>query len=147
MVFTLVFALSGFFFVKSVFNEGSEVDVDIKRSEKDVPEIKPAKVTLAVPATNSEYEITLDNQSSVLDLLEQLRSQQGFTFEKVAYISGTELKTVNNLPVNDAVVWVVRVHDDTGASKVINKIEDYKLVDGAKYSVISKATVFTDTSD
>jgi len=95
-------------FVRSAI-KSQNVDVGT-RKEKQGFVVKPVKVKLNVIKDGSvifEYQASLQNDDSLLDMFEYLRNKQGFIYEKIAYIYGTEIDNINNLKAPDGLKWRV----------------------------------------
>ena len=102
----IIILISGFFYVRSILKV-DRVDVEDKKSTKAVEEIKPADVTLVVEneGSSKKYETRLRNVDSVSDLLEDLRENQDFTYEKTYYSYGNVLDIVNGVRPPEGYRW------------------------------------------
>ncbi len=100
--------VAGFFYVRSVVGENT-ANVEKKENTSAGVEVKPAKIVLKVYYNGSvkEYKAYMQNVDTVLDLLEELRSNQGFWYEKIAYTYGTELDEINHVEAPQGYKWKI----------------------------------------
>ena len=108
-IYYFLFLLLVFIVVLFVRSAIKSEDVDVgTRKEKKGFVVKPVKVKLNIIKSEStifEYSVELQNDDTVIDLLEYLRSHSGFTYEKIAYIYGTEIDNVNNFRSPEGFKW------------------------------------------
>lgn len=125
-----IFLVLGALFVRSVLKT-DDVKIEKKTPEKPAVEIKPVKVTLQINSAGvfTEYNVRLENVDTVLDLLEDLRSNQGFKYEKTAYVYGTELDSINGVAAAPSHKWRVFLDD----VDITYEIADKNLEDGKIY--------------
>ena len=108
-IYYFLFLLLIFIIVLFVRSAIKSEDVDVgTRKEKKGFVVKPVKVKLNIIKSEStifEYSVELQNDDTVIDLLEYLRNHNGFTYEKIAYIYGTEIDNVNNFRAPEGFKW------------------------------------------
>jgi len=128
----IVFLIFGVFYVRSIVKSAS-VDVSQKSVEKKAPEVKEANVTLIVQngTQTTEYKHRGKSADSVIDLFEELRSDQNFTYQTVEYTYGTELESVNGVKAAPNQKW--KLFD--GNIDITNSIHDVKLLDNKVYTL------------
>ena len=105
-----------------------------EEEKKKAVEIHPAGVSLKVYTQDKpeeEYKINMHNVDTVLDLFERLRNKQGFYYEKIAYIYGTEIDYVSEIKAPDGFSW--RVFNK--GEDITFKIHELNLEDGEIYEV------------
>ena len=106
------------------------IQVREKSSSKKVMEVKPAKVTLRLE--NGEfYTKRMENTDSVLDLMESLRDDTDFIFEKTAYIYDTEIEHVNHMYPEEGEYWSVLLE----GVDITARIGDTYLINGLVYDL------------
>ncbi len=105
-IFTL---LGGYLFVNDAL-KGNEVEIKSdKTDEKHEPQEKPVDVTFVLDngKTVKQYSRNVQNNETVLDLIDLLRAESEISYSKTAYTYGTEIATVNNLQANENYKWRV----------------------------------------
>ncbi len=130
----IVFLILSYIYIKSVLKQSLVPVQDTPREEKKVIDVKDVNVTLKVDndSTLLTYRVTLKNTDSLYDMLERLRNKDAFTYEKIAYVYGTELDFINGEKAPDDYKW--KLYD--GAKDVTFFAADINLVDGSTYSLI-----------
>lgn len=135
---TIIFAIFSYFFVKSALEDGEVKVLDQPEKEKAL-EIKPVKVTLTVLDPNTggkrEYKKRMQNNNSVLELLEKLREEDEFIYEKIAYTYGTEVDNINGIKAPEGYRWEVNYFAENLeiTSNITFEIDDNYLIDKGKY--------------
>jgi len=104
----IAFVVFSFFYVKSVLKAG-KIDISTKEEQKVVADVKPAKVTFNVEnfGNVTSYSARLQNTDTVSDLLNYLRKNNNFTYNKVAYIDGFEITDVNGVAPQPNYKWSI----------------------------------------
>ncbi|MFC1700425.1 hypothetical protein ACFLZ4_02155 [Patescibacteria group bacterium] len=123
----VVFLISSFFYVKSVLKEGDlrDYDDEVEKAQKE----HPVDVTLVVSGIS--YSVRLESGDTVLDLLEDLRGDDKFYYEKTDYTYGTELDTVDGVKPSSGYKWKVF----KGEEDITYTIGDVYLTDKATYTI------------
>lgn len=116
----VVFALLYFAFF-SIANDVIEEDAEkIKEaSEEELVEVKPADILVTIDngTTTITYDIRMENQNSLWDVLEELREEYGLTYEILFTTGFTQISEINETETSEGYVW--NVYDEQ------TKIEDF----------------------
>jgi len=118
----------GFSYINYVLNR-TEIK-EIKKEKKSAVEVKPVKVLLNFQGKES-FTARLQNIDTVGDLLNQLREEKKFTFERIRYTYGTEISNVNRVSTPIDYVW--KVYFD--GQDITKDIDNIKLVDEGIYEL------------
>lgn len=116
-------------FVKSALDT-KEVKRETWSDNENAFEVKPVVVYLKLP-NGTQYRVRLENKDSVTNLLEYLRNNNNFWYEKTAYTYGTELENINGQKAKDGFRWAVFYN----GVDITFKIESLKLENGAVYEI------------
>ena len=130
----VIFLIIGYVYIKNVLKQSLVPIQDTLREEKKSIDVKEAIVTLKVDngSTLITYRATLKNTDSIYDMLERLRNKDTFTYEKVAYVYGTELDFINGEKAPQNYKW--KLYD---ANKDVTfTASDINLIDGNIYNLI-----------
>ena len=130
----VVFLITSYVYIKNVLKQSLVPIQDTPKEEKKSIDVKEAAVTLKVDNGNTllMYRTTLKNTDSIYDMLERLRNKDTFTYEKVAYVYGTELDFINGEKAPQNYKW--KLYD---ANKDITfTASDINLIDGNIYNLI-----------
>jgi len=128
----LILILITVLFVRSAIKSDS-VDVGTRKEKKEFV-VKPVKVKLNIVKDNLiifDYPVSLQNDDSILDMLEYLRNHKGFTYEKFAYIYGTEIDSINNIKAPIGFKW----HLLNNSKNITFEIGNINLIDGEVYEI------------
>lgn len=108
---SLILFIVGFLFIRySILQDSLEISVNDKPETEEVFEIKPTVIFVVIEnenGTTTEYRKRLQNTDSVEKLLEILRIEDDFTFEKIAYSYGTEIDNINGVLAPEGYNWRV----------------------------------------
>ena len=123
----VILLIFSFFYVKSVLKEGDlrEYDNEVEKVEKE----HPVNVTLVVG--DRKYLVDLESGDTVLDLLEDLRGDDKFYYEKTDYTYGTELDSVNGVKPTLGYKWKL-YKDDEDITYIMG---DIFLTDDTTYTI------------
>lgn len=105
-VLTLV---GGYLFVNDAL-KGNEIEIETENSdEKHEPQEKPVNITFILDngKTVKQFSREVQNNETVLDLIDLLRAEGEFTYSKIAYTYGTEISDVNEIEANENYKWRV----------------------------------------
>lgn len=109
---------------------------DNKNEDKDVIKVKPVNMTLIVSTEDYKQQYTqkMFNTDSIEDFLNTLRAEKGFTYEKYAYIYGTELDNINDIAAPEGYKWTLfsRGEDityDIGQMNLVAGDDEYKTLE------------------
>ncbi|KKS21352.1 MAG: hypothetical protein UU80_C0030G0004 [candidate division WWE3 bacterium GW2011_GWA1_41_8] len=107
--------------------------MDQKEEPKRVLEVKPVKVKLTIEQTggSKEYSVELQNIDTVLDLLEEVREDQGFIYEKTAYTYGTIIDGIEGIKAPEGYMW--RIFENN--IDITENVSNESLNDGFFYSI------------
>ena len=123
----IIFLVFSFFYVRSVMKEGDLRDYD----ETVDKAIKEVAVDVILVVGNESYSVKLESRDTVLDLLEDLRGDDKFHYEKTDYTYGTELDSVNGVKPSPGYKWkVFRGNED-----ITHTIGDIYLTDDTTYTI------------
>lgn len=77
--------------------------------DKEVETIKPVRVTLLIETQSykQQYVKRVFSNNSIQDVLKTLRAEEGFSFEKIGYIYGTELDYINGIKAPEGFRWAL----------------------------------------
>ena len=127
----IIFISLVYFYVDSILKSDSISTTDKEPEENTAIEIKPVDVVLKIesPQLNKEYSLKKTNTDSVLDLLNILRSEKEFTYEKTAYIDRIEIDRVNDIYPPEGYKWKVFLKDED----ITQIIADKYLEDNSTY--------------
>ncbi|OGC57293.1 hypothetical protein A3H26_03360 [candidate division WWE3 bacterium RIFCSPLOWO2_12_FULL_36_10] len=131
-LFFLILILITVLFVRSAI-KSDNVDVGTRKEKKEFV-VKPVKVKLNIVKDNLiiyDYPVSLQNDDSILDMLEYLRNHKGFTYEKFAYIYGTEIDNINNIKAPIGFKW----HLLNNGKDITFEIGDTNLIDVEVYEI------------
>ena len=118
-------------YVHKVLKTGT-VTVTQQSKKQEVPEVKPAKVTLSVeiPGISSKtYQLRKNTTDSVLDLLNSLRKETDFRYQKTAYIDHMEIDFVNGIYPASNQKWALFYNNED----ITQSFQDVYLKDEAGY--------------
>jgi hypothetical protein len=122
-------------FVNASLKE-KEVKVVDKQPAPKVKEIHPAKITLNIVVddhTITTYTARLETKDTIGELLEYLRKNDNFTYEKVAYVHGTEIDDINGIKASENQIWTIRMA--TSGEDITFKKENVFLEDKQIYTI------------
>ncbi|OGC46725.1 hypothetical protein A3F07_03740 [candidate division WWE3 bacterium RIFCSPHIGHO2_12_FULL_38_15] len=128
----LLSLIFGIYFVQNALKINKVPTGEIEK--KKVVEVHPAQVTLkvlSVDGTEKTYKVKMKNIDTVLDLFEDLRNKQSFYYEKIAYIYGTEINSVNGINAPESFKWHIYTNDED----ITFKVNEFKLEDNAVYEL------------
>lgn len=116
----LLFLLLSFFYVKQILKE-DEVYLYEEKEERDVPDKFLVNVTFKYSdgKKTTEFKKERTNFDSVEELLRDLRSKDGLTYEKNNYTYGTEILSVFGITPQDGYKWAVYFN----GKDITNKVE------------------------
>ncbi len=129
----IVFLVFSYIYIKNVLKQSLVPVQDTPKEEKKAIDVKDANVILKVDNGNTlrTYHVTLKNTDSLYDLLERLRNKDTFTYEKIAYVYGTELDFINGEKAPEGYKW--KLYDS--GKDVTYSASKINLVDGNTYSL------------
>ncbi len=112
-IFYISLLFLGYFYVRDIIGR-EELKVGVIDDQKESIEIKPIDVTLMVKTRSSsvEYLANMKNINTLDDLLEDLRDEVDFFFEKTEYTYGTEYDLVNHTKAQEGYAWKVYEDDE-----------------------------------
>ncbi|OGC56734.1 hypothetical protein A2976_03465 [candidate division WWE3 bacterium RIFCSPLOWO2_01_FULL_41_9] len=128
----IILLVGGYFYINSILDV-NKVSVDQKEEPKRVLEVKPVKVKLTIEQTggSKEYSVELQNIDTVLDLLEEVREDQGFIYEKTAYTYGTIIDGIEGIKAPEGYMW--RIFENN--IDITENVSNESLNDGFFYSI------------
>ncbi|KKS18743.1 MAG: hypothetical protein UU77_C0069G0004 [candidate division WWE3 bacterium GW2011_GWC1_41_7] len=128
----IILLVGGYFYINSILDV-NKVSVDQKEEPKRVLEVKPVKVKLTIELTggSKEYSVELQNIDTVLDLLEEVREDQGFIYEKTAYTYGTIIDGIEGIKAPEGYMW--RIFENN--IDITENVSNESLNDGFFYSI------------
>ena len=128
----IILLVGGYFYINSILDV-NKVSVDQKEEPKRVLEVKPVKVKLTIEQTggSKEYSVELQNIDTVLDLLEEVREDQGFIYEKTAYTYGTIIDGIEGIKAPEGYMW--RIFENN--IDITGNVSNESLNDGFFYSI------------
>lgn len=102
----------GFIYIGTVLSTDT-IDVSEEKEEKQVEDISEARMDLQINdgKTIKSYSERLTNDETVLNFIEYLRQTDQITYEKTAYVYGTELVMVNGVRSDENTIWNVYEND------------------------------------
>lgn len=109
IIIYIITLVGGYFFVSSAL-KGNEIEIKTSSDEeKHEPQEKPVDVTLILDngKTQKTYNKEVQNNETVLDLIDLLRAEGEISYSKVAYTYGTEIADVNNVRANENYKWKI----------------------------------------
>lgn len=124
----ILFLVVSFFYVNKVLNSKT-IEVNTKDDkEEQTTEVKPVKVKVEIYNKNTfltSYELNMQNINTVDDLLEELRENYDFTYEKTKYTYGNEYSEIYGIKSDDAYIWKIYENNleitfDTKSHSLIN---------------------------
>ncbi len=129
----IIFLIGGGFYIRNVLKNGNFNLTQKDNTKKDVFELKPTKVVLNVfnNVTTKSYNIRLENQDSVLDLLNTLRKKDDLFYEQTNYTDKIVIDDVYKQKTPSGFVWKVY----KGSEDITNKIGDIYLADNDVYDL------------
>lgn len=101
----ILLVVLGFLYIRAVLKEGDiAVNSKIKQT---TTESHPSVVYLNVESAGgtTEYRARLRTIDSVNELLEDLHKNQGFNYEKIAYLDHTDIDFVNGKQAPQGYTW------------------------------------------
>ncbi len=128
IVFLVVVAV----FIK-VNLKNNQVPVTKKEKQEKAAEIKPAKVYLNINDGKSitQYKTLLQNQDTVIELIDAARAENALSYERTAYAYGTEIDTINGQTAPEGYKWKVFSNN----KNITYEVEAINLEDGAVYDI------------
>jgi hypothetical protein len=102
----IIILLLGFFYVKSVLKK-DQIVVKEKETEETSFEVKPAVAYLEVDYIHrtDSYRVRMENKDTVIDFLNYLRENEGFSYEITSNIYGTEFDHINGVEPGPGQKW------------------------------------------
>lgn len=128
----LLFGLLYFAFfntANNILNDESK-KISEKGKEEKVEDIKPADIDVTIDFGDIQqiYSFRMNNDDSILDLLEELREEYGVSYEQVFKTEHDEISEINGVKASDNKSW--NIYDDE--VQVID-YKSYKLDDNNHY--------------
>jgi len=119
-----------FLYVRSVLKV-DQISIIQKESDKNAFEVHPAKVFLTVEYNGNmkTYSLSMKNEDSIFDLLNQLREKDDLYFEITQYTHGLKIEQVYNIKTSEIKEWKLYYKDQD----ITNNIKDTLIEDGGKY--------------
>jgi hypothetical protein len=124
----VLFMICGAFYISFISKFTSIYEVNENKTQ--AIKSKPARVTLIVNNLTT-YTLTLDTEDSVAYLLDQLRKDTPFDFEKTRYTYGTEIDNINGQKAPDGYKWKIL----RNGLDITFTINNTKLIDQATYDL------------
>ncbi len=120
------------------------IKVEDKKSSETEVNVRIVTNTIKVYDQNnnlvSQYKTVYDdgrkNTESVLDLLDFIREEQDFFYEKTAYIYGTELDSINKMSISQDYVWQTYKYADGELEDISLDIHKVSLENDQEYHLI-----------
>ena len=127
----LLFFVVSFFYVKSVLKHE-----DISEKDKTKPVIiKEYAVTdylkVIGPSFVKAYKVERKNTQSVMNMMENIRNNQGFVFEKIEYTHGTEIDSVFQTSAPEGYRWKIFLN----GTDITNNIKNILLTNNSTYEL------------
>lgn len=101
--------IGGYLFVNNAL-KGNEIEIESENTaDKHEPQEKPVSVTFILDngKATKQYSREVQNNETVIDLIDLLRAENELTYEKVAYTYGTEIDSVNGISASEDMKWRV----------------------------------------
>jgi hypothetical protein len=125
----IIFVAFSFIYIRSI-NKYTKIEQVSETKDMDSDTSREAKVTLTINNTKS-YTATLRTTDSVYELLEQLRNDGNFSYEKINYTYGTEVDIVNGEKAPEGYKWNFFVNGKDITFNILN----VDLVDQQNYEL------------
>jgi hypothetical protein len=130
VIYAILLAALGLFIYFSL--QRDYVEVEEKESDKVGREERMVDVVLNVE-DGGTYDLKMKNTDTILDLLEEVRDNTDFSFEKVAYTYGTEIDQVNKEHPPEGTKWAVFKDNEN----VTSEIGDIYLENDKNYELLT----------
>lgn len=132
--------IGGAVFVHTTLNSNTE-EVSILEDDNNEEEeaIKPVKpyITFEINGRTKEYQIRMENNQTILDLIDYLRQEGEIQYEKVAYSYGTEISSIDGVAPEEGENW--HVYLETDSSNAADQMKNLKL--SPKETALLKRTI------
>ncbi len=128
ITYAIILAALGLFIYFSL--QKDYVEVKEKESDKQGREERTVDVALNVESGDT-YKLKMKNTDTVLDLLEEVRDKNDFTFERTAYTYGNEIEQVNKKVPLEGEEWAVFKNEED----ITKEIGDIYLENDQVYEV------------
>ena len=124
----ILFVIFGAYYIRSI-SKYTKID-QLNENRNQPIKSKPAEVSLIVNNSKT-YKAILETEDSISYMLDQLRKDKTFDYEKTQYTYGTEINSVSGQNAPEGYKWIITIN----GNDVTSNISDTKLTDQAVYQL------------